>query len=210
MLEAYSRPRTNGIVAVNIREGDELLEAKLTNGTHEVIMGVKSGKAIRFPESDARTIGRTAGGVRGITLAKNDEVIGMITVENESEDILVVSENGYGKRSSIQDYRIIKRGGKGVKTMNITEKTGNMIALKGVTDTDDIMIITRKGLTIRLSVAKMRVLGRATQGVRLINLKKDDQIAAIAYAAQSDDDTDSDTIEEEIDLNQEQTSSDEL
>lgn len=210
LLEAYSRPRTNGIVAVNIREGDELLEAKLTNGTHEVIMGVKSGKAIRFPESDARTIGRTAGGVRGITLAKNDEVIGMITVENESEDILVVSENGYGKRSSIQDYRIIKRGGKGVKTMNITEKTGNMIALKGVTDTDDIMIITRKGLTIRLSVAKMRVLGRATQGVRLINLKKDDQIAAIAYAAQSDDDTDSDTIEEEIDLNQEQTSSDEL
>lgn len=208
LLEAYSRPRTNGIVAVNIREGDELLEAKLTNGTHEVIIGVKSGKAIRFPESDVRTIGRTASGVRGINLADDDEVIGMITVENESEDVLVVSENGYGKRSSIQDYRVIKRGGKGVKTMNITEKTGQMIALKGVTDNDDIMIITRKGLTIRLSVEKMRILGRATQGVRLINLKKDDQIAAIAYAAKSEDD-DIENIDEQIETNPEDTSTDE-
>lgn len=198
LLEAYSRPRANGIVAVNIREGDVLLEAKLTNGTHEVIMGVKSGKAIRFPESDVRTIGRTASGVKGINLSADDEVIGMITVENESEDILVVSENGYGKRSSIQDYRIIKRGGKGVKTMNITEKTGKMIALKGVTDNDDIMIITRNGLTIRLSVSEMRVMGRATQGVRLINLKKDDQIAAIAYAAKSEDE---ENIIDQIDEN---------
>ncbi len=187
LLEAYSRPRTNGIVAVNIREGDELLEAKMTNGTHDVLIGVKSGKAIRFNESKVRTVGRTAGGVRGISLTKDDEVIGMITVENESEDVLVVSENGYGKRSLIQDYRITNRGGKGIKTMNVTDKTGNMIALKGVTDTDDIMIITRKGLTIRLSVSKMRVLGRATQGVRLINLKKDDQIAAIAYAESNGD-----------------------
>jgi DNA gyrase subunit A len=196
LLEAYSRPRTNGIVAVNIREGDELLEAKLTNGNHDVLMGVKAGKAIRFPEANVRTVGRTAGGVRGISLAEGDEVIGMITVENESEDILVVSENGYGKRSLIKDYRVINRGGKGVKTMNVTEKTGKMIALKGVTDSDDIMIITRKGLTIRLSVEKMRVLGRATQGVRLINLKKDDQIAAIAYAANNGDEGE---IEEIVD-----------
>ncbi len=187
LLEAYSRPRTNGIVAVNIREGDELLEAKMTNGEHDVLIGVKSGKAIRFNESTVRTVGRTAGGVRGISLTKEDEVIGMITVDKESEDILVVSEKGYGKRSLIQDYRITNRGGKGVKTMNVTGKTGNMIALKGVTDNDDIMIITRKGLTIRLSVSEMRVLGRATQGVRLINLKKDDQIAAIAYAESNGD-----------------------
>ncbi|WP_462280636.1 DNA gyrase subunit A [Salinivirga cyanobacteriivorans] len=188
LLEAYSRPRTNGIVAVNIREGDELLEAKLTNGEHDILMGVKSGKAIRFPEKDVRTVGRNAAGVRGISISGNDEVIGMITVENESEDILVVSEKGYGKRSLIQDYRIIRRGGKGVKTMNITDKTGDLIALKGVTNQDDIMIITRKGLTIRLSVEEMRVLGRATQGVRLINLKKDDHIAAIAYAESNGDD----------------------
>jgi DNA gyrase subunit A len=134
-----------------------------------------------------RTVGRNAAGVRGISLSKDDEVIGMITVEEESEDILVVSENGYGKRSLIQDYRIIRRGGKGVKTINVTEKTGKLIALKGVTDNDDIMIITRKGLTIRLSVSEMRVLGRATQGVKLINLKQDDQIAAIAYADSDDD-----------------------
>ncbi|HKK60124.1 MAG TPA: DNA gyrase subunit A [Salinivirga sp.] len=188
LLEAYSRPRTNGIVAVNIREGDELLEAKLTNGEHDILMGVRSGKAIRFPEKDVRTVGRNAAGVRGISISGNDEVIGMITVENESEDILVVSEKGYGKRSLIQDYRIIRRGGKGVKTMNITDKTGDLIALKGVTNQDDIMIITRKGLTIRLSVEEMRVLGRATQGVRLINLKKDDHIAAIAYAESNGDD----------------------
>jgi DNA gyrase subunit A len=205
LLEAYSRPRTNGIVAVNIREGDELLEAKMTNGTHDVLIGVKSGKAIRFPEKDVRTVGRNAAGVRGISLAEEDEVVGMITVENESEDILVVSENGYGKRSLIQDYRIIRRGGKGVKTINITEKTGKLIALKGVTDSDDIMIITRKGLTIRLSVSEMRVLGRATQGVKLINLKQDDQIAAIAYAA-SNGDEDEENIDGESPEISEETS----
>ena len=196
LLEAYSRPRTNGIVAVNIREEDELLEAKMTNGTHDILMGVKSGKAIRFPEKDVRTVGRNAAGVRGISLSKDDEVIGMITVEDESEDILVVSENGYGKRSLIQDYRTIRRGGKGVKTINVTDKTGKLIALKGVTDSDDIMIITRKGLTIRLSVSKMRLLGRATQGVKLINLKHDDQIAAIAYAESNGEEDVNDSTEE--------------
>ncbi|PLX15187.1 MAG: DNA gyrase subunit A [Salinivirgaceae bacterium] len=203
LLEAYSRPRTNGIVAVNIREGDELLEAKMTNGTHDILMGVKSGKAIRFPEKDVRTVGRNAAGVRGISLSEDDEVIGMITVENESEDILVVSENGYGKRSLIQDYRIIRRGGKGVKTINITEKTGKLIALKGVTDNDDIMIITRKGLTIRLSVSQMRVLGRATQGVKLINLKQDDQIAAIAYAESNEDEDEESINGENPEMNEE-------
>lgn len=204
LLEAYSRPRTNGIVAVNIREGDELLEAKLTNGEHDILMGVKSGKAIRFPEKDVRTVGRNAAGVRGISITGDDEVIGMITVENESEDILVVSEKGYGKRSLIHDYRIIRRGGKGVKTMNVTEKTGNLIALKGVTNQDDIMIITRKGLTIRLSVEEMRLLGRATQGVRLINLKQDDQIAAIAYAESNGDDELEDVEPEEDNNSEEQ------
>lgn len=182
-LEAYSRPRQNGVNAITIKDGDQLLEAKLTNGQNEIILAVKGGKAIRFNEKDVRAIGRTASGVRGISLAKNDEVIGMVCVENESENILVVSENGYGKRSSISDYRITKRGGKGVKTMNITEKTGALIALKGVIDTDDLMIITKNGLTIRLAVSELRLMGRATQGVRLINLKKTDQIAAIEYVA---------------------------
>ena len=187
-LEAYSRPRQNGVNAINIRENDQLLEAKLTNGNHEIIIAVKGGKAIRFYESGVRPIGRVASGVRGIRLTPGDEVIGMVCIENESEDILVVSENGYGKRSNIEGYRITKRGGKGVKTLNITEKTGKLIALKGVTDTDDLMIITKKGLTIRLAVSELRVMGRATQGVRLINLKQGDQIAAIEYVAKSEDD----------------------
>ncbi|MBI9066256.1 MAG: DNA gyrase subunit A [Salinivirgaceae bacterium] len=182
-LEAYSRPRQNGVNAITVRDGDHLLTAKLTNGNHEIVIAVRGGKAIRFNESQLRTIGRTASGVRGINLAKGDEVIGMICIENESEDILVVSENGYGKRSNIADYRITKRGGKGVKTLNITEKTGKLIALKGVIDTDDLMIITKNGLTIRLAVEKLRVMGRATQGVRLINLKNNDQIAAVEFVA---------------------------
>ncbi len=194
-LEAYSRPRQNGVNAINIRENDQLLEAKLTNGNHEIVIAVKGGKAIRFYESGVRAIGRVASGVRGIRLDTNDEVIGMVCVENESEDILVVSENGYGKRSKIVDYRITKRGGKGVKTLNITEKTGKLIALKGVTDTDDLMIITKKGLTIRLAVAQLRVMGRATQGVRLINLKNGDRIAAIEYVAKSEDDETEENIE---------------
>ena len=188
-LEAYSRPRQNGINAINVREGDELLEAKLTNGNHEIMMAVRSGRAIRFHESKVRPMGRTASGVRGITLGSgNDEVIGMVAVEDEKEDILVVSEKGYGKRSSIGDYRITNRGGKGVKTLNITEKTGELIAMKGVLDTDDLMIINRSGLTIRVGVSELRVMGRSTQGVRIIHLKEDDSIAAVAYVEVNDKD----------------------
>ena len=180
-LEAYSRPRQNGINAITVRDGDQLLEARLTNGNHEIMIAVKSGKAIRFPEGIVRAIGRTASGVRGISLGnEQDEVIGMICVENESEDVLVVSEKGYGKRSSIEDYRITNRGGKGVKTINVTEKTGSLIAIKSVDDTNDLMIITENGLTIRLPISTLRVMGRATQGVRLINLRDDDAIASIA------------------------------
>lgn len=187
-LEAYSRPRQNGINAINIREGDQLLEAKLTNGNHEIMMAVRSGRAIRFHESKVRPMGRTASGVRGITLSSdNDEVIGMVAVENEKENILVVSEKGYGKRSKIGDYRITNRGGKGVKTLNITEKTGKLIAMKGVLDSDDLMIINRSGLTIRVAVSELRVIGRSTQGVKLINLKKDDSIAAVAYVEINDE-----------------------
>ena len=181
-LEAYSRPRQNGINAINVREGDQLLEAKMTEGKSEIMIAIKSGRAIRFPEVKVRPMGRTASGVRGITLTKeDDEVVGMVCVENESEDILVVSENGYGKRSKIEDYRVTNRGGKGVKTINITEKTGSLIALKGVLDTDDLMIINKSGLTIRIPVSELRVMGRATQGVRLINIKDGDSIAAVAY-----------------------------
>lgn len=181
VLEAYSRPRQNGVNAITIREGDELLEARLTNGESEIMLAVRSGKAIRFNESRVRPMGRTAAGVRGITLAgEKDEVIGMVSLQNEGEDILVISENGYGKRSKLEDYRVTNRGGKGVKTLNITEKTGNLVAIKSVSDENDLMIITEKGLTIRLAVSKISLLGRATQGVRLINLKEEDQIASVA------------------------------
>lgn len=180
-LEAYSRPRQNGVNAITIREGDQLLEARLTNGNQEIMIAVKSGKAIRFHENIVRPIGRTASGVRGITLGnENDEVVGMICVENESEDVLVVSEKGYGKRSSIEGYRITNRGGKGVKTINITEKTGSLIAIKSVINENDLMIITQNGLTIRLPISALRVMGRAAQGVRLINLKEEDRIASVA------------------------------
>ncbi|MCZ4694521.1 DNA gyrase subunit A [Ancylomarina euxinus] len=181
-LEAYSRPRVNGVNAITVREGDQLLEARLTNGTKEILIAARSGKAIRFAEDQVRAMGRTASGVRGITLRdESDEVVGMVCVENADQDIMVVSENGYGKRSKVDDYRMTNRGGKGVKTINITEKTGELIALKSVCDTDDLMIINKSGITIRLAVAGLRVMGRATQGVRLINLsKKDDSIAAVA------------------------------
>ncbi|RZT95853.1 DNA gyrase subunit A [Ancylomarina subtilis] len=181
-LEAYSRPRVNGVNAITVREGDQLLEARLTNGNKEILIAARSGKAIRFAEDQVRAMGRTASGVRGITLRDEaDEVVGMVCVENSDEDIMVVSENGYGKRSNIDDYRITNRGGKGVKTINITEKTGELIALKSVSDNDDLMIINKSGIAIRLAVAGLRVMGRATQGVRLINLsKKDDSIAAVA------------------------------
>ncbi|HKJ41992.1 MAG TPA: DNA gyrase subunit A [Sunxiuqinia sp.] len=196
-LEAYSRPRQNGVNAITIREGDKLLEARLTNGNHEIMIAVKSGKAIRFHENIVRAIGRTASGVRGITLGnENDEVVGMICVENESEDVLVVSEKGYGKRSSIDGYRITNRGGKGVKTINITEKTGSLIAIKSVQDDNDLMIITHNGLAIRLPISDLRVMGRAAQGVRLINLKEVDRIASVARVA-LENGTDKDIIEGE-------------
>ncbi|MRT92759.1 DNA gyrase subunit A [Ancylomarina sp. 16SWW S1-10-2] len=181
-LEAYSRPRVNGVNAITVREGDQLLEARLTNGKKEILIAARSGKAIRFAETQVRAMGRTASGVRGITLRDEaDEVVGMVCVENGDQDIMVVSEHGYGKRSNIDDYRITNRGGKGVKTINITEKTGELIALKSVSDNDDLMIINKSGIAIRLAVSGLRVMGRATQGVRLINLsKKDDSIAAVA------------------------------
>ncbi|WP_297092012.1 DNA gyrase subunit A [uncultured Draconibacterium sp.] len=183
-LEAYSRPRQNGVNAITIKEGDQLLEARLTNGSSEVMLAVRSGKAIRFNESIVRAIGRTASGVRGITLGhENDEVIGMVCVMDENEDILVVAEKGYGKRSKIDDYRVTNRGGKGVKTMNVTEKTGELVAIKSVSDDNDLMIITQKGITIRLAVNTISVLGRATQGVRVINLREEDRIASVARIA---------------------------
>ncbi|WP_319480736.1 DNA gyrase subunit A [uncultured Draconibacterium sp.] len=183
-LEAYSRPRQNGVNAITIKEGDQLLEARLTNGNSEVMIAVRSGKAIRFNESIVRAIGRTASGVRGITLGhENDEVIGMVCVMDENEDILVIAEKGYGKRSKIDDYRVTNRGGKGVKTMNVTEKTGELVAIKSVSDDNDLMIITQKGITIRLAVNTISILGRATQGVRVINLRDDDSIASVARIA---------------------------
>lgn len=186
-VEAYSRPRQNGINAINIREDDQLLEVKLTNGSNEVMLALKSGKAIRFNEEKVRPMGRNASGVKGITPAnENDEVIGMICVESEQDNILVVSENGYGKRSSLEDYRETNRGGKGVKTINITEKTGSLIAIKNVQDNDDLMIINKSGIIIRLAVSDLRVMGRATQGVRLINLKDNDAIAAVAKVINDD------------------------
>ncbi|MCU0378436.1 MAG: DNA gyrase subunit A [Bacteroidales bacterium] len=189
-LEAYSRPRVNGVNAITVREGDELLEARMTNGKHEIMLAVRSGRAVRFPEATVRPMGRTASGVRGITLSgEGDIVIGMITVLNESEDVLVVSENGYGKRSSISDYRITNRGGKGVKTINVTDKTGRLIALKDVTDQNDLMIITQGGNILRIPVSGLRVMGRATQGVRLINLKENDSIASVAYVEVDEEDT---------------------
>ncbi|MCB0800987.1 MAG: DNA gyrase subunit A, partial [Bacteroidales bacterium] len=189
-LEAYSRPRANGINAITVREGDELLEARMTNGRHEIMLAVKSGRAVRFNEATVRPMGRTASGVRGITLSGEDDVvIGMITVENESSDVLVVSENGYGKRSAISDYRITNRGGKGVKTINITDKTGKLIALKGVNDQFDLMIITQAGIVLRIPVSSLRVMGRATQGVRLINIRENDSIASVAYVEVNEEDT---------------------
>ncbi|MFC4094832.1 DNA gyrase subunit A [Euzebyella saccharophila] len=199
-LEQYSRPRQNGINAIGIREGDELLEAKLTTGTSQIFLGLKSGKAIRFEESKTRPMGRNASGVRGITLADdNDEVIGMVSVHDFEDNILVVSENGYGKRSSIEDYRITNRGGKGVKTISITDKTGGLVAIKNVSDSDDLMIINKSGIAIRMSVEDLRVMGRATQGVRLINLKGNDSIAAVAKVMKEEDDlTENDILDIEV------------
>ena len=186
-LEKYSKPRVNGVAAITIKEGDELLEAKLTNGESQIILAVKSGKLVRFEETKTRPMGRTASGVRGITLKDDtDEVIGMVTVNDMNSEILVVAENGYGKRSSLDEYRITNRGGKGVKTLNITEKTGNLISINAVTDADDLMIINKSGLTIRMAVEDLRVMGRATQGVKLINIKGNDSIAAVTKVMKDD------------------------
>jgi DNA gyrase subunit A len=187
-LEAYSRPRVNGINAININDGDQLIEASLTTGSSEIVMALRSGRAIRFNESTVRPMGRTATGVRGVTLAHDkDEVVGMIAVEDSSATVLVVSEKGYGKRTNIDDYRVTNRGGKGVKTINVTEKTGTLVAIKNVTDADDLMIINKSGIVIRIVVSQLRVMGRATQGVRLINLKGNDAIASVAKIEHEDD-----------------------
>ena len=186
-LDKYSKPRVNGVAAITIREDDELLGAQLTNGQSQIILAVKSGKLVRFEETKTRPMGRTASGVRGITLKdETDEVIGMVTVNDMESEILVVAENGYGKRSSLDEYRITNRGGKGVKTLNITEKTGKLISINSVTDADDLMIINKSGLTIRMAVEDLRVMGRATQGVKLINIKGNDSIAAVTKVMKDD------------------------
>ena len=191
-LEAYSRPRANGVIAITVRDGDELLDAVLTNGNSEILLAGRNGRCCRFDENDARALGRTASGVRGINIEDDDEVVGMITYDPTAEDaaahsILVVSENGYGKRSDFDEYRKTNRGGKGVKTLNITEKTGALVAMKNVTDENDLMIINKSGLTIRMAVSDIRVAGRATQGVRLINIKEGDAIAAISAVNKSEE-----------------------
>ncbi len=194
-LEQYSRPRQNGIIAISVREDDELLEAKLTTGTSQIFLGLKFGKAIRFEESKTRPMGRNASGVRGITLSNDkDEVIGMLSVHNMDDEILVVSENGFGKRSSIEDYRITNRGGKGVKTISITQKTGELVAIKNVSDSDDLMIINKSGIAIRMGVVDLRTMGRATQGVKLIQLRENDSIAAVAKVMKDEEEL------EEIDI----------
>jgi DNA gyrase subunit A len=196
-LEQYSRPRSNGINAITIKDNDELLEAKLTTGNSQVLIAVKSGKCIRFEEGKTRPMGRNASGVRGIRLKdSSDEVIGMISVNDMDSDILVVSENGYGKRSSLEDYRVTNRGGKGVKTISITDKTGNLVSIKNVSDGDDLMIINKSGIAIRMEVSDLRVMGRATQGVKLINIKDNDSIAAVAKVVFEEDEVqDIDNIE---------------
>lgn len=205
-LEQYSRPRANGINAITIKEGDELLEAKLTTGDSQVMLALKSGKSIRFEEAKTRPMGRTASGVRGITLShEKDEVIGMVAVNDMESNILVVSEKGYGKRSKLEDYRITNRGGKGVKTLNISEKTGNLVAIKNVDDSNDLMIINKSGLTIRMAVEDLRVMGRATQGVKLINIKDNDDIAAVAKVMhEKEEEEDGTEIENETNESQEQ------
>lgn len=193
-LEAYSRPRTNGVIAITVRDGDELLDAVMTNGRSEILLAGRNGRCCRFDENDARALGRTASGVRGINIEDDDEVIGMIAYDPSAEDaathsILVVSEHGYGKRSDFEEYRKTSRGGKGVKTLNITEKTGALVAMKNVTDINDLMIINRSGLTIRMAVSDIKVAGRATQGVRLINIKDGDSIAAVSAVNKSEEDS---------------------
>ena len=208
-LEAYSRPRTNGVIAITVRDGDELLEAVMTNGHSEILLAGRKGRCCRFDETDARALGRTASGVRGINIDEDDEVVGMITYDPSAEDasahsILVVSEHGYGKRSDFDEYRKTSRGGKGVKTLNITEKTGSLVAIKNVTDENDLMIINRSGLTIRMAVSGIKVAGRATQGVRLINIKEGDSIAAVSAVNKSEEETPEQPVEQPVDQQTEQ------
>ena len=197
-LEAYSRPRVNGINAITVRDGDQLLEARLTSGDMEILMAVRSGKAIRFPEAKVRPMGRNASGVRAMALdTENDEVVGMVCIENDQESILVVSQNGYGKRTLVEDYRVTNRGGKGVKTLSITEKTGNLVAIKMVTDDDDLMITTKNGIMIRMEMKEIRVMGRATQGVRVINLKSGVVISSVAKVPHVEDEIEVEGIVED-------------
>jgi DNA gyrase subunit A len=206
-LEAYSRPRVNGINAININDGDQLLEASLTTGSSEIVMALRSGRAIRFNESTVRPMGRTATGVRGVTLAHDkDEVVGMIAIDDPSATVLVVSEKGYGKRTDIDDYRVTNRGGKGVKTINVTDKTGALVAIKNVTDADDLMIINKSGIVIRIVVSELRVMGRATQGVRLITLKGNDEIASVAKIEHEDEEVEDDATVEDNNTDTEEKS----
>lgn len=201
VLEAYSRPRTNGINAITINDGDRLLDVQLTNGNSEIVIALGSGRAIRFNESQVRTMGRNAAGVRAVSLAgPDDKVVGMVCVQSENTELLVVSENGFGKRSLLDEYRITNRGGKGVKTLNVTEKTGKLVAIKGVVDTDDLMIINRSGITIRLRVADIRVIGRATQGVRLIKLNEGDRISSVAQVDMENEEEVEEAVLEQSDL----------
>ena len=201
VLEAYSRPRTNGINAITINDGDRLLDVQLTNGNSEIVIALGSGRAIRFNESQVRTMGRNAAGVRAVSLAgPDDKVVGMVCVQSENTELLVVSENGFGKRSLLDEYRITNRGGKGVKTLNVTEKTGKLVAIKGVVDTDDLMIINRSGITIRLRVADIRVIGRATQGVRLIKLNEGDRISSVAQVDMDNEEEIEEAVLEQSDL----------
>ena len=205
-LEAYSRPRTNGVIAININDGDEVVDVRLTNGHNELILADRNGRACRFDENTIRTMGRVSTGVRGMRLDEgDDEVVGMIVVNDpEKETVMVVSENGYGKRSEVEDYRKTNRGGKGVKTLAVTEKTGRLVAIKNVTDDNDLMIINKSGITIRLAVSEVRVMGRATQGVRLINLtKKNDVIASVCKVMSSEKEAE---VEEESRSQWEKTS----
>ena len=202
-LEAYSRPRTNGVIAITVRDGDELLEAVMTNGSSEILLAGRNGRCCRFDETDARALGRTASGVRGINIEEDDEVIGMITYDPTAEDasahtILVVSENGFGKRTDFDEYRKTNRGGKGVMTLKITERTGSLVAIKNVTDENDLMIINRSGLTIRMAVSGIKVAGRATQGVKLINIKEGDSIAAVSVVNKSEEETPQETAPEAV------------
>ena len=209
-LEAYSRPRTNGVIAITVREGDELLEAVMTNGHSEILLAGRKGRCCRFDETDARALGRTASGVRGINIDEDDEVVGMITYDPSADDasahtILVVSENGYGKRTDFDEYRKTSRGGKGVKTLQITEKTGDLVAIKNVTDENDLMIINRSGLTIRMAVSGIKVAGRATQGVKLINIKEGDSIAAVSAVNKSEEEAPEQNPEQPVEQTPEQT-----